>query len=136
MRAAERYTNPVIAAMAVVLACFVVVDWSASKAPPTNPAVEAAERLVRDSPSAANQNNLALAYYAVGRMADSAKAAREAIALDPHVALYFNNLCAAENTLGEYDAALAACESALKLEPALTIAANNRNWALSHKAKR
>ena len=122
--------------MALVLVFFVVRGLFAVAATPDVPAVRAAEKRVHDAPTAANYDDLALAYYAAGRMDDSAKAARDAIALDPTVALYFNNLCAAHNTLGEYDAALAACESALKLDPTLSIAVNNRNWALSHKAKR
>jgi len=136
MRAAARYTNPVLAAMAVVLVFFIVRGLFAVSTPPDLPAVRAAEKRVNDAPTAANYDDLALAYYTAGRMADSARAASDAIALDPNVALYFNNLCAARNSLGEFDAALAACESALKLDPTLSIAINNRNWALSHKARR
>ena len=122
--------------MGLVLVLFVMRGLFAISAPPDVPAVSAAEKRVHVAPTAVNYNDLALAYYGAGRMADSAKAASEAIALDPSVALYFNNLCAARNTLGEFDAALAACENAIKLDPTLTIAVNNRNWALSHKAKR
>lgn len=122
--------------MAVVLVFFIARGLLAVDAPPDVPVVREAERRVHDAPTAVNYDELALAYYRVGRMSDSAKAARAAIALDPNVALYFNNLCAAYNTLGEYDAALSACEGALKLDPTLAIAINNRNWALSQKAKR
>ncbi len=87
------------------------------------------------SQTAADWINRSLTLNQAGRYAESERAARQALALDPHAAEAWNNIAADREATGQWDAAIDAAQKALALRPDFALARNNLLWSMQQKAK-
>ncbi len=97
-----------------------------TSAVPGGPGTDAAGALVNQS----------LRLNQTGHYAESAEAAKKALALDPQSAEAWNNIAADDEAMGQWDAAIQAARNAIALRPDFQLARNNLQWSLLQKAKR
>jgi protein O-mannosyl-transferase len=93
----------------------------------------AAEKNMRDTPTADGLIDLSLLYYQTGKYSDCIRTAKQALALKPSSAEAFNNIAASYNSMGLWDDGIQAAKEAVRLKPDFELARNNLLYAVTQK---